>query len=136
MEAYEQLLNDAYKDIKQPQGKGERFEIPTVEGRFEGRKTIITNFAPIAATLRRPQEHLAKFISKETATQTMVEGDRLILNNKVPSAKLNPKIEQYTKEFVLCNECGKPDTELKKEDRITFKHCLACGAKHPVRSKI
>jgi translation initiation factor 2 subunit 2 len=136
MESYENLLDNAFKEIKQPEGNGERFEIPKVEGRFEGKKTIITNFAQIADTLRRPQDHITKFLSKETATQTMIDGDRLILNNKIPSAKLNPKIEQYTKEFVICNECGKPDTELKREERITFKHCLACGAKHPVRSKI
>ncbi|MBU2104898.1 MAG: translation initiation factor IF-2 subunit beta, partial [Nanoarchaeota archaeon] len=55
---------------------------------------------------------------------------------KVSSAKINPKIEQYVGEFVLCKECGKPDTELKKEDRLTFIHCLACGAKHSVRGKI
>ncbi|MDO8467629.1 MAG: translation initiation factor IF-2 subunit beta [Nanoarchaeota archaeon] len=136
MESYEQMLNDAFSKIKQPQGTGERFEIPTAEGRFEGKKTIITNFAQLVDILRRPKEHFAKFLSKETATQTQIDGDRLILNNKVPSSKINQKIEQYTKEFVLCNECGKPDTELTKEDRITIKHCLACGAKHPVRSKI
>ena len=40
------------------------------------------------------------------------------------------------KEFVICKECGKPDTELKKENRLNFINCLACGAKHPVREKI
>ncbi len=136
MESYDQLLEEAYSKIKKPEGNGERFEIPTAEGRFEGKKTIITNFASLVSKLRRPSEHLMKYLSKETATQTQMEGDRLVLNNKIPSSKINAKIEQYTKEFVICNECGKPDTELTKEDRITFKHCLACGAKHPVRSKI
>lgn len=51
---------------------------------------------------------------------------------KVPSAKINQKVEQYAKEYVLCKECGKPDTELSKQDRIASIHCLACGAKHPV----
>jgi len=37
---------------------------------------------------------------------------------------------------VLCPECKKPDTQLKKEDRITTIKCSACGAKHPVRAKI
>jgi translation initiation factor 2 subunit 2 len=73
---------------------------------------------------------------RELAASGQREGDRLILNNKVPSAKINQKIEQYVKEFVLCRECGKPDTELVKEDRLTFIHCMACGARHPVRSKI
>ena len=138
METYEQLLNEAYKEIKKPEGKssGERFEIPKIEGHFEGKKTILTNFFQIASYLRRNPEQLQKFLLRELATSGNTEGDRLVLNNKIPSAKINSKIEQYTKEFVLCKECGKPDTELIKQDRLTFIRCLACGAKHSVRGKI
>ena len=136
MENYEQLLDNAYKKVKQVSGTGERFEIPKVEGHFEGKKTILTNFFQIASYIRRNPEHFQKFLLKELATSGQKEGDRLVLNNKVPSTKINPKIEQYIKEFVLCKECGKPDTELVKENRLTFVHCLACGAKHPVREKI
>ena len=133
---YEQLLNDAYSKVKKPEGNGERFEIPKVEGHFEGKKTIITNFTHITSYLRRTPEHFQKFMLKELAASGQREGDRLVLNNTVPSAKINQKVEQYTKEFVLCAQCGKPDTELIKEDRLSFVKCLACGAKHSVRSKI
>ncbi len=136
METYEQMLNEAYKKVKAIGGSSERFEIPKVEGHFEGKKTIITNFFQIASHIRRNPEHFQKFILKELATSGQKEGDRLVLNNKIPSEKLNQKIEQYIKEFVICRECGKPDTELTKEDRLTFIRCLACGAKHSVRSKI
>ncbi len=136
MENYEQMLNEAYKKVKAIGGSSERFEIPKVEGHFEGKKTIITNFYQIASHIRRNPEHFQKFILKELATSGQKEGDRLVLNNKIPSEKINQKIEQYVKEFVICRECGKPDTELTKEDRLTFIHCLACGAKHSVRSKI
>jgi len=136
MTDYEKLLDQAYENVKQVSISSDRFEIPKIEGRFEGRKTILTNFSQIASHLRRNPEHFQKFILKELAASGHREGDRLILNMKVPSAKINTKIEQYAKEFVLCKECGKPDTQLLKEDRITVLHCLACGAKHPVRSKI
>jgi len=136
METYEQLLDDAYKKIKKVEGSSERFEIPKVEGHFEGRKTIITNFFQIASYIRRNPEHFQKFMLKELATSGQKEGERLVLNNKIPSEKINQKIEQYVKEFVVCRECGKPDTELIKQDRLSFIHCLACGAKHSVRSKI
>jgi len=136
METYEQLLEDAYKKIKKVEGSSERFEIPKAEGHFEGKKTIITNFLQIASYIRRNQEHLQKFLLRELATSGQKEGERLVLNNKIPSEKINQKIEQYAKEFVICRECGKPDTELTKVDRLTFIHCLACGAKHSVRSKI
>ena len=136
MEDYEKLLNEAYDKVKQVDTLNERFEIPKIEGHFEGKKTILTNFFQIASHIRRTPEHFQKFLLKELATSGHFEGERLVLNNKIPSGKINEKVEQYVKEFVLCKECGKPDTELKKEDRLNFVHCLACGAKHSVRSKI
>ena len=133
MATYEQLLNEAYSKVKQIEGNGERFEI---EGHIEGKKTILTNFLQIASYMRRDPEHLQKFLLKELATSGQREGERLVLNNKIPSTKINSRIDQYLKEFVICKECRKPDTELKRENRLTFIHCLACGAKHPVREKI
>jgi len=134
---YEKLLEDAYKKVEQiSDKKGERFEIPNVQGSFEGKKTILTNFFQIADHIRRNHEHFQKFIVKELATSGYKDRDRLVLNLKVPSSKINQKIEEYVKEFVLCKECKKPDTELIKEHRLNFIHCLACGAKHSVRSKI
>jgi translation initiation factor 2 subunit 2 len=136
MTDYEKLLDEAYKEVKVVEGSGNRFEMPTVEGFFEGKKTIVTNFFQIASYIRREPEHFLKFLLKELATQGQIEGERLILNNKIPSKKINPKIERYVNEFVLCKECNKPDTEIMKEGKQTMLHCLACGAKHPIREKI
>jgi translation initiation factor 2 subunit 2 len=135
MTNYEELLDNAYSQVKQVDSKGERFEVPKIEGHFEGKKTILANFVQIASHIRREPEHFQKFMLKELAASGQLEGDRLVLNIKVPSEKINQKIEQYVKEFVLCKECGKPDTKILKEDRLSQIHCLACGAKHPV-SKI
>jgi len=137
METYEELLEEAYKKIKKAEsGSGERFEIPKAEGYFEGKKTIITNFMQIASIFRRNPEHIQKFLLKELASAGQRDGDRLILNIKIPSSRINQKIEEYAQEFVICKECKKPDTEIFREGRITFIKCFACGAKHSVRSKI
>jgi translation initiation factor 2 subunit 2 len=136
MDNYEKLLDLAYSKVKRVDTAKERFEVPKIEGHIEGKKTILTNFLQIASYLRRPAEHLQKFLLRELATPGQMEGDRLVFNNKIPSTKINQKIEEYTNEFVLCKECGKPDTEVIKEDRLSFVHCLACGAKHSIRSKI
>ncbi len=133
---YEQLLNKLYKEVKVTETSTERFEIPKVTGHIEGTKTIITNFSQIAGMIRRPQEHFLKFLLKELATPGKVDGERLILQRKLSSKFINEKIERYVNEFVICPECKKPDTELMHENRITFIHCLACGAKNSVRSKI
>jgi len=136
METYEKLLDEAFKVVKKPEGSGGRFEVPIAKGHFEGNKTIISNFLQIASYLRRKPEHFQKFLLKELAVSRQQDNERLVLNRKVPSSKINEKIKSYVKEFVICKECGKPDTELKRESqsRITFINCLACGAKHPVRS--
>ncbi|PJE81582.1 translation initiation factor IF-2 subunit beta [Candidatus Pacearchaeota archaeon CG10_big_fil_rev_8_21_14_0_10_32_42] len=136
MKSYEELLDEAYEKVKIIEGTGERFEIPGIEGHFEGKKTILTNFFHVASSLRRNPDHLLKFLTKELAAKGIIQGDRIILNMKVSSKKINPKIEQYVEEFVLCKECKKPDTEIVKEGKFTMLQCLACGAKHPIQAKI
>jgi len=136
MEEYNKLLDQAYKELKPIEKSKERFEIPKIEGHHEGTKTMLTNFPQVASYLRRNQEHLLKFLLKELATSGSIKGNRVILQRKIPSGKINEKIQEYTKEFVLCNQCKKPDTELIKEKGISFIHCLACGAKQGVRSRI
>lgn len=136
MNEYEQLLVEAYKKVKIIEvNNKERFEIPRVNVNIEGTKTIIINFLQIASYLRRNPEHFQKYLLKELATSGKKDGERLILNIKIPIQKINDKVEQYVKQFVICRECGKPDTELIHENRFMFIHCLACGAKHSV-SKI
>jgi translation initiation factor 2 subunit 2 len=46
---------------------------------------------------------------------------------------VDKKIELYAKEYVLCPECGKPDTKFLREDRFLFLRCEACGWKHPIK---
>lgn len=132
---YQELLEKLYKQVKKVEVT-ERFEVPKVEGMVEGSKTIVTNFSQICSILRRKPEHLSKFLSRELAAQATIEGDRLIFNRKLLSSQINDKIRAYVQEFVICPECGKPDTELLKEKGFMFLHCLACGAKHSVRAKI
>ena len=129
------MLEDAYKNVKKNDCTTCRFETPKIEGYYEGKKTIITNFFCIASYIRRDPQHFQKYLLKNLASSGHTEGERLILNIKIPKEKIKQKIEQYINEFVKCKECKKPDTELIKESRLSFVHCLACGAKHPVTLK-
>ncbi|MEM3113436.1 MAG: translation initiation factor IF-2 subunit beta [Candidatus Pacearchaeota archaeon] len=132
MESYEKLLDEAYEKIKpiSVSESFERFEIPKAEVNTIGNKTYIDNYMQIASYLRREPENLCKFISKELAAFCKIEGDRLMINRKIPSLKVNEKISLYVKIYVICQECKKPDTELIKQGNFLFIHCLACGAKH------
>jgi translation initiation factor 2 subunit 2 len=59
----------------------------------------------------------------------------LILGTKVPASRINEKIRQYVNEFVLCLECGKPDTAIIREGELTYMKCTACGVKNVVKAK-
>lgn len=136
MESYEKLLEKAYSKVKIIQKNSDRFEIPKVSGMVSGKNTVITNIIPIANYIRRPVENLVRFLQKELAVSAKIENEKLILNTKLNSEKVNNKIQLYTEEFVICPECGKPDTEIVIEKSVKFKHCLACGAKSPIKRKI
>jgi len=133
---YEQLLKKAKEQLPEVQESKERFEIPKVSGHIQGSKTIVNNFTSIAKILMRDQEQLLKYLQRELATPAVIEGQRLVLGRKINAGFINKKIEQFAKDFVLCKECGKPDTKIIKEDRFLFLKCTACGAKHTIRSKI
>jgi len=133
---YELMLERGKSKLPETAVSTERFTVPKVTGHLEGNKTVISNFLQIASTIRRNPEHLVKYINRETAARGEIKKQLLVFNTKLPSQKINEKIQQYVDEFVICKECGKPDTKLSKEGVITFIRCQACGAKHSVKSKI
>ena len=133
---YKKLLKKARKEVPESIKSSERFEIPKVKGHIEGNKTIISNFQQIADILGRPIEHLLKYVLRELATPGEMRKDSLIIGTKISASRINEKIQKYAEEFVICPECKRPDTEMKKEDKVTFIKCMACGARHPVKSKI
>jgi len=137
MEDYKSILEDVRKNLPEVVFIKERFEIPKVLGHIQGNRTIISNFLQIASALRRDVEHLLKYVLKELATPGEIKkSGALILGTKVPASRINEKIRQYANEFLLCLECGKPDTTLVKDGELTYMKCTACGAKNIVKAKI
>ncbi len=127
------MLNDAYENVDK-NDVCERFEIKKVVGHHEGGKTIISNFIQVSTCLRRNPEHFAKFLFKELAAPGEIAGDRLIMTRKVSSQHVNEKIEKYAKEYVLCPNCKKPDTEIINEAGKKYLRCLACGNKKEIHN--
>lgn len=134
MEEYEKLLNRAIEKLSHRTIlRKERFEIPKVSVTREGVRTILRNLTQISKTLNRSEDHIYKYIVKSLGTAGFVDNGRLILQGKFSEEEIQKEIDEYVKIFVLCKECNAPDTELIKEERVTFLRCLACGAKQPVK---
>jgi translation initiation factor 2 subunit 2 len=131
---YEELLKKAMEKLPKDMEKRERFEVPKIVCDVSGNKTVLKNFGEILAVLRRDSGHMVKYLSKELATSSSVQGNTLIFQGKVYRETLQRKIDDYVKEFIYCKECGRPDTKFVKEGRVYFLVCEACGARHPARS--
>lgn len=137
MDNYQKMLEEVRKGLPEIVFIKERFEIPKVLGHIQGNRTVISNFLQIASDLRRDVDHFLKYVLKELATPGEIKkSGALILGTKVPASRINEKVRQYANEFVLCFECGKPDTTLIKEGGVTYMKCTACGAKNVVKAKI
>jgi translation initiation factor 2 subunit 2 len=131
---YEELLHKAYEKLPDVSQQKERFEIPKVRGHLEGNKTVVSNFFQITQVFNRKPEHLIKFLTKELATPATIKKSYIIFGTKIPASRINEKLEKYAEDFVLCKECGKPDTKLMKEDKYVFLRCMACGSRRAVNA--
>lgn len=137
MEEYKKMLEEVRKNLPESVFIKERFEIPKVLGHMQGNRTVISNFLQIASSLRRDASHFLKYVLKELATPGEIKkSGALIMGTKVPASRINDKIRQYANEFVLCFECGKPDTQIVREDGMNYMKCTACGARNIVKAKI
>jgi translation initiation factor 2 subunit 2 len=133
---YEELLKKAQSELPEDISSSERFEIPKVKGHIQGNKTIISNLSQIATSLHRPLQLLVKYLEKQLATKAIIEGSFVIFNSKIAASKINLRIQQFTDQFVICKECGKPETKLSKDTGVFFISCQACGAKYSLNAKI
>jgi translation initiation factor 2 subunit 2 len=132
---YEELLDKAYEKIPENVKKSSRFEIPKVEIRIESRNTFITNFNKIISTLNRDKKHFIGIFLKTAGTMGEIRGQQLFLKGQYKEQVLNRLIENYTKNYVLCKICNKPDTQIQREGKKLFLKCTACGAREEIKEK-
>ena len=133
---YEFLLKRVRDALPENVKHKERFEMPRAEVMHEGKSTIIRNFAIISKRVNRDPMHIYKYLMRELGTAGNIQGDRLVLKGRISPTLIQKRIESYVRTYVICSECGSPDTELRKEGRIEILVCKACGAMRPVQAKI
>lgn len=134
-DSYEDLLKNAYSHISEKTASSDRFVVPEAKAYIEGKTTILENFVEIADKVRRDKDHLMKYILGELGTSGKIDGTRAIFNGKFEIPLIKAIIKSYVDDYVICSECGKPDTRLVKDDRVMILRCDACGSHRPVRKR-
>lgn len=129
---YMAMLDRAKEQLPETIEQHERFELPELDVIQEGKTTVFKNFQDIADKIRREPDHLLHYLLKELGTPGNLEGRRAVLKAKIPSAHIKEKVDDYVATYVICSECGRPDTHIEKEDRTFILVCEACGARRPI----
>ncbi len=128
-------LERAMSRLPASRGTEDRFVIPSPKIFYEGKTTVIENFASIADALNRDPDHLMKFILQEMGTAGKIEGQHAVFQGRFTEQNLERHIDSYVQEYVICSECHRPDTQLIRSDRVLMLKCDACGAHRPVRKR-
>jgi translation initiation factor 2 subunit 2 len=132
MTDYDELLDKAQDEVPDESDEGERFEIPEVDTRKDGSKTIVENFSEIVDRFGRDEKHVSKFIQNELGTAGHIESGELVLNGEFRRGNINGRIDNYADQYVFCPECGRPDTQVVKEKGVEMLKCEACGSRTPL----
>jgi translation initiation factor 2 subunit 2 len=131
---YDTLLDRAYSQLPEKTKSESRFEMPQVDVFFEGNKTLLKNFSQVAKELRRDEPHLQKFLTKDLGAYATLTGERLTFNKKLFGKKIGDSVKKYATEYVICPQCGKPDTVFSNMEGVKILKCEACGAWKPLKS--
>jgi len=132
---YEEWLQRAIDKLPEITEERDRFKVPVPVVFLEGKTTVVENFVAIADMLNRSHDHLLKNLLRELGTAGKVEGNRAVFQGRFSPETIKEHIKSYVEEYVLCSECGKPDTKLVRTDRVLMLKCEACGAHRPVRKR-
>ncbi|WP_135822670.1 translation initiation factor IF-2 subunit beta [Halostella litorea] len=132
---YDEQLDRAIEATPEIEGTSDRFDVPDPDVRQEGNATVYENFQDTVDRLGRDDEHVMKYLQDDLGTSGHIdESGRARLTGEFSERRIDEAIGEYTEEFVLCDECGLPDTRFEREQGVLVLRCEACGARSATSS--
>ncbi|PSP19974.1 translation initiation factor IF-2 subunit beta [Halobacteriales archaeon QH_10_67_13] len=129
---YDEMLERGMAEAPDIEGESDRFDVSEPDVRQEGNVTVFENFQGIRDELDRDEAHLTKFLQDELGTSGHIdESGRARLTGDFSTRRIGEAIDAYTEQYVLCGECGLPDTGIEREQGAEILVCAACGARSP-----
>jgi translation initiation factor 2 subunit 2 len=127
---YDEMLDRGIEQAPEIQPDSDRLDVPDPDVRQEGHVTVFENFRDVCQELSRDPDHVLKFLQDELGTSAHIdESGRARLTGDFGARRISDAIEAYTEQYVLCSECGLPDTSIEREQGVEFLQCAACGAR-------
>jgi len=131
------ILHSQNPDLMQ---KKRRNMKPPQLTRVGTKKTLWVNFQEICTMMQRSPEHVFQFFMAELGTEGSIDGNqRLVIRGKYVPKYIESLLRKYIVEYVTCQMCRSPNTELNKDQgsRLYFLNCHDCGSSRsvaPIRS--
>jgi translation initiation factor 2 subunit 2 len=105
---------------------------PQIRARIQGKTTVVQNLSEVSKAVNREASMLAKYLLREFGTMGSSDDQRLLMKGQFRPLQIQEKFEDFLRQFVICPECGRPDTRILQEMRVNFLKCEACGSRHPL----
>jgi translation initiation factor 2 subunit 2 len=92
--SYEELLERALSQLPQEITRQARFELPEPSSSVMGNRTILYNIKEISDVVRRPREHVLKFLAKELATAGNIVSNQAVFQGKFDNGTIKRLINR------------------------------------------
>jgi translation initiation factor 2 subunit 2 len=132
---YDSSLDRAMDSLPERSTSGERLSVPDAQTQPDGAFTRLTNLDSIGDTISRDPEHVHSFVQRALGTAGKFEDGVGRYNGRFSPSDFDDVLADYMEEYVICSECGLPDTRLVRENRTPMLRCDACGAFRPVAKR-
>lgn len=133
MRSYEEMLENALKNLPNVVSITDRYTLPDLEIKHEKNKTYVLNIKEILYKIKRSPEEFRSDFLRILGVPGRFEREVLVLNGLINRETLKRKLEEYVKFFVICEICKKPETIIINENNIRYLKCEACGNKKILR---
>lgn len=129
------LLKRAYSEIEniQQKNKSDKLLLSRPEVTFANKRTFIKNFKDLSQRLNRKDLEIKAFFDAELNAPSSIDGNgMLVIQGRFRQNGIQKVLTNYIKQYLLCSECKSTDTEIIKENRITFMQCKKCRSKKAI----
>jgi len=126
-------VNPKYRKDPSQRYKMPMFEL-RVQGKNQNTKTCLENLEEIAEKLSRPAPTIHRFFGLLLNTRLDEKAGKYYLRGNYKHDTLQPGLDTYIMEYVLCKHCGNPETvlTLDPEKKVIYRDCGACGNRSDV----
>ena len=124
------LVDRLYTELGNQLSSSKKLVLDRPEINSANKKTYIGNFKEICNKLNRKMDDVKAYFESELRAPCNLSQDGTLVITKVfKQVQVSKVLSSYIKDCVTCKECNSCDTDIIKENRITFLKCNKCKSK-------